>query len=139
MRAELGRGGRILAAALAAVWLAAGLTALAIGLWLRLDLGPGCGDGSAPGVAPVGATGRAALTCFSPHPRLGRESEIDSVALVAATSLLALRCFRAGVDVVAAGFRPHQCTAAAAVLLGWAWVLLRGQLPMNAGGAAPLS
>jgi hypothetical protein len=31
----LGRGGRILAAALAAIWLAAGLTALVIGLWVR--------------------------------------------------------------------------------------------------------
>jgi hypothetical protein len=39
-RAELGRGGRILAAALAAIWLAAGLTALAIGLWLRPAIVP---------------------------------------------------------------------------------------------------
>jgi len=31
----LERGGRILAAVLAAVWLAAGLTALVVGLWLR--------------------------------------------------------------------------------------------------------
>jgi len=34
-REELGRGGRIFATALAAIWVAAGLTALAIGLWLR--------------------------------------------------------------------------------------------------------
>lgn len=39
-RAELGRGGRILAAALAAIWLVAGLTALAIGLWLRPAIAP---------------------------------------------------------------------------------------------------
>jgi hypothetical protein len=32
---ELGSGGRILAGILAAIWIAAGLTALAIGLWLR--------------------------------------------------------------------------------------------------------
>jgi hypothetical protein len=36
----LGRGGRILAAALAAIWLAAGLTALVIGLWLRPAIMP---------------------------------------------------------------------------------------------------
>jgi hypothetical protein len=34
-RAELGWGGRMLAAALSGIWTAAGLTALAIGLWLR--------------------------------------------------------------------------------------------------------
>jgi hypothetical protein len=39
-RVELGRGGRILAAALAAIWLAAGLTALAIGVWLRPAIVP---------------------------------------------------------------------------------------------------
>jgi hypothetical protein len=41
MRAELGRGGRILAVALAAIWVAAGLIALGVGLWLR------------PGIVPV--------------------------------------------------------------------------------------
>ena len=39
-RAELGRGGRILAAALAGIWLAAGLTGVAIGLWLRPAIVP---------------------------------------------------------------------------------------------------
>jgi hypothetical protein len=39
-RAELGRGGRILAAVLAAIWLAAGLIALAIGLWFRPAIVP---------------------------------------------------------------------------------------------------
>src|SRR4051812_10097031 len=39
-REALGRGGRILATALAAIWLAAGLTALAIGLWLRPAIVP---------------------------------------------------------------------------------------------------
>jgi hypothetical protein len=36
----LGRGGRILAVALATIWLTAGLIALAIGLWLRPALVP---------------------------------------------------------------------------------------------------
>ena len=36
----MGRGGRILAAALAAIWLAAGLTALVIGLFLRPAIVP---------------------------------------------------------------------------------------------------
>jgi hypothetical protein len=36
----LGRGGRILAALLAGIWLAAGLTALLIGLWLRPAIVP---------------------------------------------------------------------------------------------------
>jgi hypothetical protein len=39
-RTELGRGGRILAAALAAIWLAAGLAALALGVWLRPAIVP---------------------------------------------------------------------------------------------------
>jgi hypothetical protein len=34
-RADLGRGGRFLAACLAAVWLSAGLAAVVIGLWLQ--------------------------------------------------------------------------------------------------------
>jgi hypothetical protein len=34
------------------------------GARVRLDLGSGCGDGSAPGVAPVGPTAIAALTSF---------------------------------------------------------------------------
>jgi hypothetical protein len=36
----LGRGGRILAAVLAGIWLAAGLTALLIRLWLRPAIVP---------------------------------------------------------------------------------------------------
>ena len=36
----MGRGGRILAGALAAIWLAAGLTALVIGLFLRPAIVP---------------------------------------------------------------------------------------------------
>jgi hypothetical protein len=39
-RAELSRGDRILAAVLAGIWLAAGLIALAIGLWLRPAIVP---------------------------------------------------------------------------------------------------
>lgn len=38
--AELGRGGRILATVLATIWFAAGLTALAIGLWVRPAIVP---------------------------------------------------------------------------------------------------
>ena len=37
---HLGRGGRVLAAVLAAIWLAAGLIALAIGLWFRPGIVP---------------------------------------------------------------------------------------------------
>ena len=38
---DLGRGGRIIAACLAAVWLGGGLVAFAVGIWLR------------PGVLPI--------------------------------------------------------------------------------------
>ena len=34
-RADLGSSGRLIAAVLAAIWVAAGLTALVIGLWVR--------------------------------------------------------------------------------------------------------
>jgi hypothetical protein len=40
-RADLGRGGRIVAACLAAVWLGAGVAAMAVGVWFR------------PGVLPI--------------------------------------------------------------------------------------
>ena len=35
MGTDVGRGGRIVAAVLAAIWILAGLTALAIGVWIR--------------------------------------------------------------------------------------------------------
>jgi hypothetical protein len=39
-RSELGRGGRLVAACLTAIWLGAGLAGLAMGLWLRRGVLP---------------------------------------------------------------------------------------------------
>jgi hypothetical protein len=77
-------------------------------------------DGSLDRIAAVGLLvgagfGLAGTLVASPHLQASLWA-IDSVGLVITTCLLALRSFRAGADLMAAGF-----------LLGWAWMLLSGK------------
>lgn len=73
---DLGRGGRVVAACLAAIWLAGGLIAVLIGVWLR--------PGALPIVLGLAAVGygwlwmRVALTGHPQHWGLGRRSRHPS-------------------------------------------------------------
>ena len=77
--------------------------------------------------------GLAGTLVASPHVQASLWA-IDSVALVMATSLLALRYFRAGVDVVAAGFLVFAIGEG--VLLSGTAAGPRASVPAFAAGAA---